>query len=1097
MNNLPQPPEGILDPQMPWSRINPNSRLWVILKARLTGRPQGSENYSSYVNISEADADRLIANMKKDPRGYPSLDQTSGNPVQWMERQRLYQEWLVEVYLENPFREEVDKKIEERQIESRLNEIQEERRNKNTPAPKPKMDPVQDPWQGSESVPSPEEINAEEQDEKETKKEVDKLLDEAEKPSESEKQEDKKQPEQRNPALEKALENIQSTLSSQSSTISKINGENSNSLQTIEIIKGILTAQTEILKSQEEIKKIRENESRLESGADLSGVSESTSTIGENFAEGEILKVDGDLLTVKTLDGNFTEGQKISTGKKGGGLLSMITDIAGMIGKKGGGAKGGSPMKLSSGGIMRSPMPLNKGAFIPPGVYDSPTRGNLLPGQAVIPLNRNVGKNLDPSTEVLSKAQSLSDVLQIPIKLTGAALLSTVGSTVTTLGPLGGFLSPFVRNLIVPLGKIFGIEVSVVKSLLGLAGLSSNQERNKNIGIFSDVWTKVMDKFGVTFGSKDGGKKSKKTKSKPTTTPGKVIQGGDADFWSLAAVASLEGINPQGEADVAQAVYNRVASGKYGVETIKDAVLSPGQFQPVTGDGVDINLWRAVKDRESAIAAVAAHKGKGIETATKYVDEGAANITNPSLQRDAAEWVGGRTDFAVPSAANVYPGALGMRTRHGHLFGWYVGPGSIAYGRTNPGPASIPNFPISAEMGADVSQGRAVDAFTLTGPNDGYQVPGIGEMHGKEAIIEYENGFTILPIENNKFSMSKNPLSTILRWKELLGSKTYDNPSGIRRFAKGGKVTLYSGHADMTADSPGGKGTNGGPDGGAPKIPQASGYFTTEAYLNDQVAKLAAAKSGGRAIYRAPIKTRNGSDPDSNWTRAKNDVKKGNYPVEIHHDAENGKPGMITSSRSVASGNPYFDSITKSFGYYRNGDEGFVSRGGAILEMDALKKSIRNNPSGWISASSTKLANAIKKNGKGGPAFDESSGASSSPGGGEGTQTEEEEKPVDPFEAMEKSIKDISVNMALMKGVESGQIKDVESFKQMKESLYSATDSVVSESKNTTPPPAAAAQQTPNVQVVNQDGKQVIMVGNGNSRTPIGILEDNVCRAFG
>jgi hypothetical protein len=132
--SLPQPPEGILDPKIPWSRINPNSRLWLILKARLTGRPQGDGyNYSSYVNITEAEADTLIANMKKDPRGYPSLDQESGTPPQWMERQRLYQEWLVEAYLENPFREEVDKKIEESAIERRLNEIQEERKKQSPP----------------------------------------------------------------------------------------------------------------------------------------------------------------------------------------------------------------------------------------------------------------------------------------------------------------------------------------------------------------------------------------------------------------------------------------------------------------------------------------------------------------------------------------------------------------------------------------------------------------------------------------------------------------------------------------------------------------------------------------------------------------------------------------------------------------------------------------------------------------------------------------------------------------------------------------------------------------------------------------------------
>ena len=80
------PPEGVLDPKVPWSRINPNSRLWLILKARLTGKPQGDGyNYSSYVNISNEEADRLIANMKKDPMGYPSLDQESGTPPQWVE----------------------------------------------------------------------------------------------------------------------------------------------------------------------------------------------------------------------------------------------------------------------------------------------------------------------------------------------------------------------------------------------------------------------------------------------------------------------------------------------------------------------------------------------------------------------------------------------------------------------------------------------------------------------------------------------------------------------------------------------------------------------------------------------------------------------------------------------------------------------------------------------------------------------------------------------------------------------------------------------------------------------------------------------------
>lgn len=103
--SLPQPPEGILDQSVRynglvgWTKTPKNPGLWGVLKARLTGIPNEYGNYSSYVNISEADADKIIQNMKRDPRGYPTMDQTSGSPVDWMDRQRRYQEWLVEAYL--------------------------------------------------------------------------------------------------------------------------------------------------------------------------------------------------------------------------------------------------------------------------------------------------------------------------------------------------------------------------------------------------------------------------------------------------------------------------------------------------------------------------------------------------------------------------------------------------------------------------------------------------------------------------------------------------------------------------------------------------------------------------------------------------------------------------------------------------------------------------------------------------------------------------------------------------------------------------------------------------------------------------------------
>lgn len=1066
--NPAQPPAGILDPQQPWwPAKNISERLWLQFKAKLTGNKMpGGGQYSSFVRITEADADRIVENIKKYGR-YPQVNQ--GGKDGGYSNLQTYQEWLVEEFLEKPFQENIDNKINDAQVERRLEEIKENRAKEKVKSKK--MDSIVDPWQEA-TIPPKIDEKEEQQEEKEVVKQVDKLIKDVEESTEDDKK-DQQQTQEKNPALEKALESIQSTLSTHSSTLSQINGENSNSIQTIEILKNLFSTQTEILKSQEEINETRENESRLESGTDLSSVSDSTSTIGENFAEGEILKVDGDMLTVKTLDGAFTEGQRISTGKKGGGFLSMLQDIAGKFFSrgKGGGAK--SPTKLSSGGIMRSPTPLNKGAFIPPGIYDSPTRGNLLPGQAVIPLNRNIGKGLDPSKQVIKKSQPLADTLQAPVKLTGAALLKEVGLVIATLGPLGGFLSPFVRANIGPLGKIFGLGVSTVQSLLGIS-TSSTQEKNNNIKIFSEVWNKVMDKFGISLGKDD--KKKDKAKSKGRTPAPDLTDveatdypaSNDAAFKKIYDIAVKVG-DPIPELTAAQAMFESgwLKSPKARLDNNPFGQTGSGTAGKVWSNG---RWWARYKTLEDAVKS-------RIERWSKSTPQGGSGYNSkagapiPGLMSILEHY--------APSKENDHTSYIKGVSRILKSYGFKLN-------------EKNDKKTLSAESGISSSQGNPLTAFTLTGPNSGYRVPGIGEMHGKEAVIEYERGFTILPIENNKFSMTNDPLNTILRWKELLGSRSLDNPSGIRRFADGGKVTLYSGHADMTANSPGGKGTNGGPSGNAPMMPQARGYFTNEAYLNDKIAKMAASKSGGHAVYRAPIKTKNGSDPDSNWTRAKKDVQRGDYPVEIHHDAENGKPGVITTSKSVATGNPAFNSITNAFGYYRNGDEGFVTRGGMILEMDALKKSIRQNPSSWISSASTKLANAIKRNGA---TSAEPRAGDSNDSIQDGEQSAEEQAPVDPFEAMEKAIKDMSVNIALLKGVESGQIKDVESFKQMRESLYTATDQPVS-----TPSPQlspAVGAQNPNVQIVNKDGKKIIMTGSGNNRTPVGILEDNVCRAFG
>jgi F0F1-type ATP synthase assembly protein I len=232
---------------------------------------------------------------------------------------------------------------------------------------------------------------------------------------------------------------------------------------------------------------------------------------------------------------------------------------------------------------------------------------------------------------------------------------------------------------------------------------------------------------------------------------GSVVTGGNADFWTLVAVASLESGNPQGQADVAQAIYNRVASrsnfGQGSNHTVKGHILAKGQFQPVRETRGGYNTWSKIADKSTAISTLSAHpRGSNAE---RMIESTATNLRNSQLQQNAAEWVGGRTDFATPSAANKYPGGIGFKTRHGHLFGWYVGPGSIAYGKTNPGPAKAPTLGSIVVMGGgipgdsgsmvSVKGGRAfplVKGVIGTAPGQVYGAPRSYGGHAGVDVVE-------------------------------------------------------------------------------------------------------------------------------------------------------------------------------------------------------------------------------------------------------------------------------------------------------------------------------------------------------------------------
>jgi hypothetical protein len=162
------------------------------------------------------------------------------------------------------------------------------------------------------------------------------------------------------------------------------------------------------------------------------------------------------------------------------------------------------------------------------------------------------------------------------------------------------------------------------------------------------------------------------------------VIGGKPDFWKLAALASKEdSLHPQGQADVAQAIYNRSVAGSYpGGKSIGNIVTAPGQFAPTFGNP---SVWKSIVDKSSAIAAVG--NADKLNMAVK-------SITNPSLQQNAKSFVGGRTDFMGESQKPyMKPGDV-TRGRGYNFHGWF-------YDTKLKNPAPIPDIIKSQQKTTD------------------------------------------------------------------------------------------------------------------------------------------------------------------------------------------------------------------------------------------------------------------------------------------------------------------------------------------------------------------------------------------------------------
>ena len=127
-----------------------------------------------------------------------------------------------------------------------------------------------------------------------------------------------------------------------------------------------------------------------------------------------------------------------------------------------------------------------------------------------------------------------------------------------------------------------------------------------------------------------------------------------ADYNALLAISALEDITPQGRADVAQSIYNRLqAANRYDANfnqssnTIKAIILAPKQYQPIFGN---IKDWQNITDRKSAaIAIMNSTKGKkqgwNMQVALREISNTEKALKNAKLQQQAQQFIGTRTAF--------------------------------------------------------------------------------------------------------------------------------------------------------------------------------------------------------------------------------------------------------------------------------------------------------------------------------------------------------------------------------------------------------------------------------------------------------------------
>ena len=209
-----------------------------------------------------------------------------------------------------------------------------------------------------------------------------------------------------------------------------------------------------------------------------------------------------------------------------------------------------------------------------------------------------------------------------------------------------------------------GIDSFSVFQKTSIAQANDLGEKTKSNNLLEDLVDNIKKLFG--FENKDDKDDDPNSSYRPGSLPNlnddsedPIVSNATGDKALLAAISALEGGSAQARADVAQSIYNRAADPekRYG-SSIREVITRDGQYQPAyvnpnasSGSGTKVDpIWKRVNDRDSAIDAMMSYFAKrkqprSRESVGKLFDRSAAAIGNRNMQVQAAEHVGGRTEF--------------------------------------------------------------------------------------------------------------------------------------------------------------------------------------------------------------------------------------------------------------------------------------------------------------------------------------------------------------------------------------------------------------------------------------------------------------------